>query len=72
MTNSRHILPRDIYDFSLGSGPGPMVRLETPDGHQVVLLEWPQSLFDMLRAGVLGGAALREAESLIDATRSKC
>lgn len=53
------------FDFVEGEAPGPLARLkDAGSGQVVVLAEWPASLLDMYRAGVLVGQAGQVAEGL--------
>lgn len=59
--------PRDTrpeqFEFA-GDHRGPCARLQWR-GHEIVLAEWPGSLFSALRAGVLGPLARDEAQQLM-------
>lgn len=46
---------------------GAFASLQHADGHRVILIDWPESFLSMLRAGVLGPEARKEAKALRDA-----
>jgi hypothetical protein len=51
------------FDF-VGPKRGRFCRLTHPNGHEVICTEWPGTLLSMLKAGVLVGKALAEAQRL--------
>ena len=52
------------FDFVAGTAPGVFAALTNAEGRVVLLSEWPTSLLDMRRAGVLVGRARRLAAEL--------